>query len=218
MKTPSAIINRPGGFIITDRAISFCGFQKGAKLLDLGCGSGATVDYLRDNHGFEAYGIDTHPKPSRVQHYLINASAETLPLPAVCLDGVLMECSFSLMDDQERVLQECFRVLQPGGRLIVSTLYARRESAKLNSCLKRIDTKDDLVVLIEHNGFLIELFEDYTHDLKTMWGQMIFEQGTHAFYCDLGVAPETMKRIQCGYCLMIAAKKNERHAVLSRPG
>jgi hypothetical protein len=36
--------NRPGGFIITDQAISFCSFQPGTKSLDLGCGSGATVE------------------------------------------------------------------------------------------------------------------------------------------------------------------------------
>jgi len=51
-------INRPGGFEITEKAINFCKFPNNAKILDIGCGLGTTVDYLVQNHLFDAYGID----------------------------------------------------------------------------------------------------------------------------------------------------------------
>jgi arsenite methyltransferase len=47
---------RPGGFALTKRAIEYCGFGKGARLLDVGCGLGATVEYLVDQHDFDVNG------------------------------------------------------------------------------------------------------------------------------------------------------------------
>ncbi|NJO87604.1 MAG: hypothetical protein HC831_00575 [Chloroflexia bacterium] len=61
--------------------------------------------------------------------------------------------------------------------------------------------------MLETNGFDLEVFEDHSQHLKTLWGQTIFEKGAKAFYCDLGVSPEQMKRIRCGYYLIVAKKK-----------
>lgn len=49
---------RPGGLSITKRAMELCKFEKGAKILDVGCGYGATVEYLQNNYDVEAMGID----------------------------------------------------------------------------------------------------------------------------------------------------------------
>jgi arsenite methyltransferase len=205
-KTPS-LTNRPGGFIITDRAISCCSFQPEAKILDIGCGSGATVNHLIQSYGFEAYGIDKNLEPTYVQDNLTRASAEAIPYPSTSMDGVIMECSFSMMENPEFVLKECNRVLKTDGRLIVSDMYARGDPAQLKGCLGRIDTKEDIISRIESNDFIVELFEDFSHDLQTMWGQMIFEKGAKSFYCSLGVNTETLKHIKCGYYLIVAVKK-----------
>ena len=141
-------------------------------------------------------------------HNLIRSSAEEIPFPAASVDGVLMECSFSVMDDQAAVLKECKRVLKADGRLIISDMYARCEPAQLKGCLGSIETKENLISRLESNGFKSELFEDFSHHLQTMWGQMIFEEGARSFYCNLGVDAENMKRIKCGYCLIVARKKD----------
>lgn len=197
-------VNRPGGFIITERAILYCALQKGARLLDIGCGSGATVNYLQEKYGFEAFGIDIDLQNQQTN--LIKATAKQIPFTDTSMDGVIMECSLSLMQDQNAVLHECLRVLKPNGRLIISDMYARGESAKFDGCLGNLDSKEILISLVENNGFKVELFEDYTHHLQTMWGQMIMDKGAQAFYCNLGVSPDEMKRIKCGYCLIIATK------------
>ena len=201
-------IKRPGGFEITSRAISFCAFRKGATILDLGCGQGATVDYLT-GHGFEAFGIDSNPVNICLQNNLIIASAETIPFPDSSIDGVIMECSFNLVNDQMAALKECLRVLKPEGRLIISILYARGdEEVHVQSSLGQIESKDTIINKLIDSHFFPELFEDYSDHLRTMWGQMIFDKGAKAFYCELGISPEKLKGVKCGYCLIIAKKSN----------
>ncbi len=207
MKKTPGLTNRPGGFLITERAFNFCSFKARARILDLGCGNGDTVKYLIQNYGFEAYGLDNNPELVETSYNLIKSSAEEIPFPSASLDGVLMECSFSVMGNQTEVLKEARRVLKTDGRLIISDMYARGVPAKLKGCLGYIDTKENLITRIEDNCFKQELFEDFSHHLQTMWGQMIFEEGEKSFYCNLGADTETLKRIRCGYCLIVAGKK-----------
>jgi len=198
------MVNRPGGFLITEKALQICSFQKGAEILDLGCGSGATVDYLTQKYGYKAFGLDLNP----VENNLTKASAEEIPFSDNSMDGIMMECSFSVMNDQETVLKECYRVLRKDGRLIISDMYAHGEAARLKGCMGRIDIKEDITNIIERNGFTVSFFEDFSHHLQTMWGQMIFEKGVKSFYCSLGISPEDLKRVKCGYYLIVA-EKNE---------
>ena len=198
-------IKRPGGFEITNRAISFCAFRKGARLLDLGCGQGATVDHLTEQ-GFEAFGIDSNPSNICSQNNLIIASASTIPFSDSSINGIMMECSFNLMKDQKVALQECLRVLKPDGKLIISILYARGKTELTHGSLGLIETKENIMRKLEASGFCPELFEDYSDHLRTMWGQMIFDKGRDAFYCDLGISTEKLKEVKCGYCLIVAKK------------
>lgn len=41
---------RPGGLRLTERALEFCRFPAQVPVLDVGCGNGATVHYLRTVH------------------------------------------------------------------------------------------------------------------------------------------------------------------------
>ena len=52
---------RPGGLTLTDRALEQCSFAAGARLLDVGCGAGASVEHLRNRYGFDARGVDISP-------------------------------------------------------------------------------------------------------------------------------------------------------------
>jgi len=199
-------MNRPGGFIITDRALALCNFRPWAKVLDLGCGSGVTVDYLEKKHSIDAFGIDTDASVLPKQQQFALAHAEDIPFPIASIDGVLMECSFSMMEDQQLVLSECYRVLNPGGKLIISDMYSHGEPARLKGCLGRIDRRETITQTIESAGFIPQHFEDFSSHLKAFWGQMIFEKGAKSFYCDLGTVPETLKGIKCGYYLLVAEK------------
>lgn len=203
-------LKRPGGFLITERAISLCRFSTGAKLLDLGCGSGATVEYLINKYGFDVSGIDINLEQELSSEKLLKALSEEIPFPDRFADGIIMECSFSLMENQAEVLKECFRVLKENGSLIISDMYARDEPAKFSGCLGNIETKENIVSLLEKSLFNIEHFEDFSHHLHTMWGQMIFDKGAESFYCDLGMSQEVLKKVKCGYFLLIASKREDK--------
>ncbi len=203
----SCIVNRPGGFIITDRALRFCSFPTHAKILDLGCGFGSTIDHIVKNYGLEALGLDPNEESSNPN--ILKASAEKIPFPNVSFNGILMECSFSVVNNQETVLKECHRVLKTDGHLMISDIYARGEATHLTGCLGRVDTKENIILLLENKGFTIELFEDFSTHLKAMWGQMIFDKGAKSFYCELGINPDAMKRIKCGYYLIVAKKNTQ---------
>lgn len=88
----------------------------GTRVLDAGCGEGVLVDEYADRLAIE--GIDPNYGSDRVQ----TGSLTALPFPdatfdrALCLD-VLEHLTF---DEQPRALAELFRVLKPGGALLVS--------------------------------------------------------------------------------------------------
>lgn len=209
MKNTYGQINRPGGFEITDKAVSFCSFLPGTRILDIGCGSGATVNYLTHHYGFDVSGIDINPG-TIAKGNVIHATGENIPFDDHSMDGVMMECSFSLMKNQEKVLEECHRILKQGGYLVISDMYALGEPATLTGSLGRLENKDTIMGMISKGGFITEHFEDFTRMLQTMWGQMILDKGAEAFYEDLETDKETLKKIHCGYYLLIAKKLSDK--------
>ena len=51
-------VMRPGGLILTERAFSFAELASGSRVLDLGCGLGATLRHLSADYGLAAFGVD----------------------------------------------------------------------------------------------------------------------------------------------------------------
>lgn len=201
---------RPGGFLITERALLLTKFIPGASILDLGCGTGLTVEYLTQKYRFKIYGLDKNPELEDNKRNILCTSAERIPFPDRSQDGVLMECSFSMMDNPAAVLKECYRVLKPSGCLIISDLYARGESISLKGCLKRVDTKEGLSNLIIREDFGIEHFEDFSEHLMRVFGQMLFEKGAKSFYSEMGTSADILKQVKCGYCLIITRKMEKK--------
>ncbi len=197
------LVDRPGGFAITDRAMTLCAFPAGARLLDVGCGTGATVRHLTRNHGLEVQGVDKEPV---LGEGLATAHGEDLPFREGEMDGVLLECSLSVMDDPDLVLQECRRVLKPGGRLVISDVYAHGEEAHWQGCLGRIERRETMLARVARHGFEFQCFEDFSEHLHTLWGQRVFEKGTAAFCAELGTDKARLKAVACGYCLVIARR------------
>ena len=117
---------RPGGLALTERAAGFCDFSKGSGIVDIGCGFGTTLNYLRDRHDFRVCGIDISARLSESHGQpVIQASADSLPFGAGVFDGVFCECVLSLLSFPENALCEFHRVLQPGGYLVLSDIYLR---------------------------------------------------------------------------------------------
>ena len=51
-------IFHPGDRTLTKLMIELAGFKAGDRILDMGCGDGETMSYMRDEFGIKPYGCD----------------------------------------------------------------------------------------------------------------------------------------------------------------
>jgi len=95
----------------------------GARVLDLGCGEGATLVHLDAPDG--AVGVDLfEPKLVLARQVLpgcrfVAASADALPFPDGSFDHVLVRDVIHHLDEPGPAMREIRRVLAPGGRVDV---------------------------------------------------------------------------------------------------
>ncbi|NLW79023.1 MAG: class I SAM-dependent methyltransferase [Ruminococcaceae bacterium] len=200
-------ICRPGGFELTQRLIGLGALPAGAAVLDVGCGSGATVAWLiHQGYGGSA-GVDV-ALPADVQPPLYHAGAQALPFTGPQFNAILCECSFSLVAQATVALAQFAGLLKPGGCLLFSDLYSRTETARLSGEGGKLYTRQALQQLLESNGFTVTHFEDQSDALKQLAIQRILNDGADALYAGLGTSFEEMKRIRPGYYLLVARKAN----------
>lgn len=192
---------RPGGLHLTDRAVDFCGFAAGDRVLDAGCGYGVTGRYLSDEFGIRVVGIDISidravdrnkrhgtGRPSSVFPELLQARIPGLPFGEDTFKGIFCECVFSLVQEKSHSLGEFYRILRPGGHLVLSDLYIPEKylsavrqyqgDGPFTSCMEGAMGIIDLIRLLENAGFTITLMEDHTRFLKQLAGQIVFECGS----------------------------------------
>src|SRR5688500_3150071 len=87
------------------------------RLLDVGCGSNRLV-----RHYANGVGVDVHPWPGA--DVIVNDTA-ALQWKSESFDTVTMVAALNHIPNRAAVLNECRRVLKPGGRLIITMLTPR---------------------------------------------------------------------------------------------
>lgn len=218
---------RPGGFTLTRRAVEFCHLTEGATVVDIGCGLGATVNWLEAEYGLKALGLDASIRLLQDGRSisplvsLLAGRADRLPFRGDSFAGVLCECVLSLLDDPLQALVEFGRVLRPGGWLMITDLYAPRAGGDstlkhipFRSCLKGVRPRREIVGLVEGGGFEPVLWEDHSILLKQLASNLVFEYGSmqefwslFAPHCSVSEGVSGHISIRPGYYLMVARKR-----------
>jgi 2-polyprenyl-3-methyl-5-hydroxy-6-metoxy-1,4-benzoquinol methylase len=97
---------------------------KGARLLEIGCGDGRTLEQMR-NRGWAVEGVEFDPECVRqvqargmVCH---NGDVRDLALPDNSYDAIFMGNVIEHVYEPGAFLRECLRILKPGGRIVALT-------------------------------------------------------------------------------------------------
>ncbi|MBN1480986.1 class I SAM-dependent methyltransferase [candidate division KSB1 bacterium] len=97
-----------------------------SAVLDLGCGEGYTLEYVKSHFGVQkTIGVEIHPEAAQSARQrvdvVLNQSAETiLDLPEQSIDLILCLDVLEHLYDPWQTLQRIKKVLKPGGRLLAS--------------------------------------------------------------------------------------------------
>jgi ubiquinone/menaquinone biosynthesis C-methylase UbiE len=171
---------RPGGRTLTRTLIARLALAAGARALDIGSGTGATLEEFA-SVGAHGFGIDYSAAlaaQAADAGPLTLGDAETLPFAAAAFDAVFVECVLSAVPDKVAALDECRRVLSHNGHLIVTDMTVHGEFpdplqtlAAWAACVGGASSSDGYVELLRTAQFRIELVEDQTPALRNLVDQ-----------------------------------------------
>lgn len=109
---------------IVDHQYRFDDYRRANRILDVSCGPGVSLAWLRDAKGWQVEGTDPdrHSVRLAAERYglsIRNGLIHQLAAPAATFDLVLMDNSLEHTFDPVGTLLEAYRVLRPGGGLFV---------------------------------------------------------------------------------------------------
>ena len=118
-----------GSLDATQELLEMTGVKAGQRVIDIGCGVGATPVYLAQRLGTQVIGSDLiesmlYRSRERAARYQIQdltpflaADARFLPFPDNCFDVLLLESVNVFFEDKVAAFKEYARVLRSGGYL-----------------------------------------------------------------------------------------------------
>jgi tocopherol O-methyltransferase len=170
------------------------------NILDVGCGIGGSSLYLAEKFGAKVTGITLSPiQANRAQERAQAAglAAKTDFQVANALDMPFADNSFDLvwslesgehMPDKAKFLQECYRVLKPGGKLMLAT-WCHRPTTAANPlsadeekhlrdiyrvyCLPYVISLPEYQEIVEQCGFKNLRVDDWSTAVEPFWDVVI---------------------------------------------
>jgi radical SAM protein with 4Fe4S-binding SPASM domain len=152
--------------------------KKGETIVDLGAGGGIDCFIAAKRLGKKGkvIGIDmtdemlekareSSGKVGEVLGYDIvefrTGNIMELPVDSDSVDLVISNCVINLTEDKDKVLEEIYRILKPGGRFIISDIvsdkpvpgYLKRDKELWNACLSGALTDRKFTEVAENAGF-----------------------------------------------------------------
>jgi arsenite methyltransferase len=154
--------------------LAFAEIRPGETVLDLGSGAGidAFLASRETGPGGRVIGVDmTHAMLDRARATATRegyanvefrlGEIEHLPVADASVDLVISNCVINLSPEKDRVFAEAFRVLKPGGRLLVSDLAllaplpdrVRQSVEAYVGCVAGASLKEEYLAHVRRAGF-----------------------------------------------------------------
>lgn len=170
--------------------IALADLRPGETVLDLGSGAGIDCFLAARRVGPTGHVIGVDMTPEMISRARANAATagggivefrlgeiENLPVESETIDAIVSNCVINLVPDKSRAFAESYRVLAPGGRLLVSDVVLQAEiPAGLResvtgyvACLSGAILEADYLAALEATGFTaVEVLErvPYVTDIE----------------------------------------------------
>lgn len=154
--------------------VALASLKAGEVVVDLGSGAGFDCFLAAARVGEKGRVIGVDMTPEMIEKARRNAAKggygnvefrlgeiEQLPVADNAVDAVISNCVINLAPDKKRVFEEVFRVLKPGGRVMISDIVLLRPlpDVIVNSiaahvgCLSGAVRKEDYLAIMGEAGF-----------------------------------------------------------------
>ncbi len=157
-----------------ERLLSLLALQAGQRVLDRGGGTGRVAQYFIKHSGQVIVANLSLPMLRQASRKgsleMVNSSSEQLPFLANAFERILLVDSLHHVSDQRLTLLEAWRLLAPGGRLVIEEPDIRQWMVKL------LATAEKLALMRSH--FLL---------LDQMRALCAFPRAMRQAYCESGI-------------------------------
>ncbi len=154
--------------------IALASLKKGETVLDLGSGAGFDCFLAANKVGKTGKVIGIDMTAEMLEKARVNAKnskyrnvefrlgeIEHLPVADNSVDVIISNCVINLAPDKERVFKEAYRVLKPGGRLMISDIvllkklpaFVKNSVEAYVGCVAGATMKDKYIQMIKKSGF-----------------------------------------------------------------
>jgi SAM-dependent methyltransferase len=200
--------------------------KEGEIVLDLGSGAGFDCFLAANRVGVKGKVIGIDMTPEMIEKAELNVKKngysnvefrlgeiERLPVESNFVDVVISNCVINLSPNKKQVFNETYRVLKPGGRLVVSDIvllkdlpdYIKDSVEAYVGCVSGAILKDEYIKLIEEAGFQDIVIADETSFSIDL---MINDPAAQAIIKKTEIPDEALKSIG-GYIVSIKLTANK---------
>ena len=185
--------------------VALASLKEGEIVLDLGSGAGFDCFLVANKVGKTSKVIGVDMTPDMIEKARDNArksnyknvefrlgEIENLPVADNYVDIIISNCVINLSPDKERVFKEAFRVLKPGGRLMVADIVLlnelpdsiRNSVAAYIGCLSGAIMRDEYIEAVRSAGFKeVSIIEETSFPVDCMTN----DPTAQALVNDLGI-------------------------------
>jgi ubiquinone/menaquinone biosynthesis C-methylase UbiE len=193
--------------------VALASLKEGETVLDLGSGAGFDCFLAANKVGKRGRVIGVDMTPEMLEKARENArkgdytnvefrlgEIENLPVADNSVDIIISNCVINLAPDKKSVFKEAFRVLKPGGRLMVSDIVLNKELPEniKNSieayvgCIAGASLKREYLGAIETAGFQnVKVIEESSFPVDNVFSDPVAQE----IFKSLNLTPENAKEL-----------------------